>query len=202
MLECLELVFTDLLSGWNHTWEEKGLCQRPLETADGAVVYTPVQTGKRGKQEGPVSCPHHLCELTKRKRNPLPEQVCWAHHIQSHACCPSRFACVLSIRACLPGHFCHVRTLWDPVDGSPSGSSLHGILQAGTLEWVAVPSSRGSSWPMIGPVSLTSPALAGPLPLAPPGKQSSATSRKTNLLQRKPLSIAFCSVHWGSLGCL
>ena len=33
----------------------------------------------------------------------------------------------------------------DPMDCSPPGSSVHGMLQAGTLEWVAVPSSRGSS---------------------------------------------------------
>ena len=32
-------------------------------------------------------------------------------------------------------------------DCSPPGSSVHGILQARTLEWVAMPSSRGSSWP-------------------------------------------------------
>ena len=38
-------------------------------------------------------------------------------------------------------------TLCDPMDGSPSGSSVHGILQSRILEWVAVPSSRGSSWP-------------------------------------------------------
>ena len=38
-------------------------------------------------------------------------------------------------------------TLCDPVDCSPPGSSVHGILQARILEWVAVPSSRGSSWP-------------------------------------------------------
>ena len=30
---------------------------------------------------------------------------------------------------------------------SPSGSSVHGILQARILEWVAVPLSRGSFWP-------------------------------------------------------
>ena len=36
-------------------------------------------------------------------------------------------------------------TLCDPMDGSPPGSSVHGILQAGILEWVAVPSSGGSS---------------------------------------------------------
>ena len=33
----------------------------------------------------------------------------------------------------------------DPMDCSPLGSSVHGILQAGILEWVTVPSSTGSS---------------------------------------------------------
>ena len=37
--------------------------------------------------------------------------------------------------------------LCDPVDGSPPGSSIHGILQARILEWVAISFSRGSSWP-------------------------------------------------------
>ena len=36
-------------------------------------------------------------------------------------------------------------TLCDPVDCSPPGSSVHVILQARTLEWAAMPSSRGSS---------------------------------------------------------
>ena len=34
-------------------------------------------------------------------------------------------------------------TLCDPTDCSPPGSSVHGILQARILEWVAMPSSRG-----------------------------------------------------------
>ena len=38
-------------------------------------------------------------------------------------------------------------TLCNPMDCSPPGSSTHGILQARTLEWVAMPSSRGSSRP-------------------------------------------------------
>ena len=38
-------------------------------------------------------------------------------------------------------------TLWDPLDCSLPGSSLHGIVQARILEWVAISSSRGSSWP-------------------------------------------------------
>ena len=38
-------------------------------------------------------------------------------------------------------------TLWDPMDYSLPASSVHGILQARILEWVATPYSRGSSWP-------------------------------------------------------
>ena len=38
-------------------------------------------------------------------------------------------------------------TLGNPLDCSPPGSSVHGILQARTLEWVAMPSSRRSSRP-------------------------------------------------------
>ena len=38
-------------------------------------------------------------------------------------------------------------TDWDPMDCSLPGSSVHGILQARILEWVAMPSSRGSYWP-------------------------------------------------------
>ena len=37
-------------------------------------------------------------------------------------------------------------TLCDPMDCSPPGFSVHGILQARILEWVAMSSSRGSSW--------------------------------------------------------
>ena len=38
-------------------------------------------------------------------------------------------------------------TLCDPVDCSPPGFSVHGILQARVLEWVAIASSKGSSQP-------------------------------------------------------
>ena len=36
--------------------------------------------------------------------------------------------------------------LWDPINCSPPGSSIHGIFQARILEWVASSSSKGSSW--------------------------------------------------------
>ena len=38
----------------------------------------------------------------------------------------------------------------DPMDYNLPGSSVHGILQTRILEWVAVPFSRGSSWPRNG----------------------------------------------------
>ena len=38
-------------------------------------------------------------------------------------------------------------TLWNPMDCSLPGSSVHGISQARILEWVAISSSRGSSQP-------------------------------------------------------
>ena len=36
-------------------------------------------------------------------------------------------------------------TLCDPIDGSPPGSAVPGILQATTLEWVAIPSPMHES---------------------------------------------------------
>ena len=61
-------------------------------------------------------------------------------------------------------------TLWDPMDCSPPGS-VNGILQARTLEWVAMPSSRRSSQPR-DRVHLLHRLhwQAGSLPLVPPGK--------------------------------
>ena len=62
-------------------------------------------------------------------------------------------------------------TLCDPMDCGLPGSSIPGILRARILEWVAMPSSRGSSRPRIEPGSLMSPASGGGfLPLTPPGK--------------------------------
>ena len=53
------------------------------------------------------------------------------------------------------------------MDYSPLGSSVHGILQASILEWIAILFSRGSPEPGIE----ISPALqADSLPSKPPGK--------------------------------
>ena len=59
-----------------------------------------------------------------------------------------------------------------PMDCSPPGSSVHVILQARILKWVAMPSSGESSqlWDQTIVSSINLHWQAGSLPLAPPGK--------------------------------
>ena len=52
-------------------------------------------------------------------------------------------------------------TLCHPMDCSPPGCSVHGILQVRILEWVAIFSYRGSFQPRDQTTSLMCPALAG-----------------------------------------
>ena len=58
-------------------------------------------------------------------------------------------------------HFSHVQHFCDPMDGSPPASSVHGILQARLLEWVACPPPGDLPEPEIKPRSLSSPAFTG-----------------------------------------
>ena len=51
--------------------------------------------------------------------------------------------------------------LYDPLDCSPPGSSVQGILQVRILEWVVMLSSRSLPNPGIEPTSFLSPALPG-----------------------------------------
>ena len=60
-------------------------------------------------------------------------------------------------------------TLRDPRDCSPPGSSVHGILQARVLKWVAISSSRESSPPR-DRSWVSCIGRAGSLPLVLPGK--------------------------------
>ena len=64
-------------------------------------------------------------------------------------------------------------TLWDPIDCSLPGSSVHAILQARIKEWVAIPFSRGSSQARDQCQSLASPVLSdGFFTTELPGKTS------------------------------
>ena len=118
--------------------------------------------GNGGPEEGTVSArdAHALPELLRR--------VDWGpgtgpgiNSLSSHNRPCGRCACMLSCEVC--------PTPCDRMDCSPPGSSVHGIFQAGTLEWVTVPFSRGSS--RLRGLNHASPALAGGFFTSePPGK--------------------------------
>ena len=59
-------------------------------------------------------CSHEIKRCLLLGRKAMTKLLCYAKSLQS---CP---------------------TLCDPIDGSPPGSPVPGILQAGTLEWVAI----------------------------------------------------------------
>ena len=56
-------------------------------------------------------------------------------------------------------------TLCDPIDGSPPGSPIPGILQARTLEWVAISFSKAWKWK----VARSCPTLPNPMDCSLPG---------------------------------
>ena len=66
--------------------------------------------------------------------NPIPKSLATTTFLSQY------FALLKSLAQLCP-------TLCNPVDYSPPGSCIHGILQARILEWVAISFSRGSFWP-------------------------------------------------------
>ena len=80
-------------------------------------------------------------ELWDRGLCPGPLMVCFnKHFILSFILSLLLVCCCCLVAESSP-------TLFDPMDCSLPGSSVHGILQARILQWVAIPSSRGSSQP-------------------------------------------------------
>ena len=59
-------------------------------------------------------------------------------------------------------------SLCDPIDGSPPGSPVPGILQGRTLEWVAIPFSTAWKW-RVKVKSLSRVRLSDPMDCSPPG---------------------------------
>ena len=92
---------------------------------------------------------HYACEVSFYYKNAVCVCVC---------------VCVLVIQSCL--------TLCDSMDCSPPGSSVHRILQASILEWVAIPFS--GKLPDSG-TETGCPTFWGDfLPSRPPGKPQNA----------------------------
>ena len=75
--------------------------------------------------------PMALSSSARQENTNVPSQ---ADEVPPHSCMSAQ-----SLQSCL--------TLWNPMNCSPPGSSVHGILQARILEWAAIPSSKGSSQP-------------------------------------------------------
>ena len=146
-----------------------------------------------------------------QKRETENEMVGWHHWLNGHefeqnpedsegqrrlACCSPAAAAAKSLQSCL--------TLCDPVDGSPPGSSVPGILQARILEWVAISfsnmlQSMGSqrirhnlaTEPQQDTLARF-PALGGVLATRPSGK-----SPMSSFCSRTPAVQELCS-RWGS----
>ena len=119
----------------------------------------------------------------------------WVHISRKIICFETTMLC----------HFQSCLTLCDLMDCSLPGSSVHGILTAGILQWVAMPSCRGSSpsryWICISYVSCSGRWIF--LPLVPPGKPTTYLPYiKTNIIHFTNiycvLTIAsHCSRNWG-----
>ena len=87
-------------------------------------------------------------------------------------------------------------TLCNPMNCSPPGSSVPGILQARKLELVAMPSSGGSSQPRDW--TQVSPLQADSLPYEPPGKPKNTGVGSLSVLQGNFLNQ---ESNWGLPHC-
>ena len=79
----------------------------------------------------------------------------------------------------------------DTMDCSPPGSSVREILQARILEWVSMPSSRGSSQPRDQTLSLMSPASAVRF----------FNTSTTSLKPKRTVSLVVHPITWISPNC-
>ena len=91
---------------------------------------------------------------------------------------------VLVLQSCL--------TLYDPVNCSPSGSSVHGILQARILERVAIPSQGDLPDPGIetGSPTLQADSLPSELPESSAFVQCLSKRRKQKSMQISKKNVA------------
>ena len=96
-----------------------------LALYEGSGTHTYWDTG--GTKEGCLLS-FILAKVSAQRRAPSSVRACQGYRVFAH-----------ELQSC--------STLCDPIDCSPPGSSVHGILQARILEWVAMPSSRGFSLP-------------------------------------------------------
>ena len=111
----------------------------------------------------------HPGPITRVKSQHAPGQ-CWGLHCMGKICSATYHLkgihCKEKKVKALVAQLC--QTLCDPMDCSPPGLSVHAILQARKLEWVAIPFSRGTSRCRDG--IWHSALQVDPLPSESPGK--------------------------------
>ena len=82
-----------------------------------------------------------ILTVCRRKVSVLYKVPYFPPHIFSHNNLYTPAAAAKSLQSC--------PTLCDPIDGSPPGSSVHGIFQARVLEWGAIAFSRPIYWKIV-----------------------------------------------------
>ena len=98
-----------------------------------------------------------------------------------------------------PQLLCHV-PLCDPMDCSLPGSSVHRIFQARIMEWVAMPSSRGSSQPRDGTwVSCTEGRFFTTEPPGNPRGQATGSPNTGSCSGEAPRQVSERDTGWGQL---
>ena len=113
------------------------------------------------------TCKHHWCGLKKKKKTyppkpSTPKREVFLNWIAA--------AAAKSLQLCL--------TLCDPIDSSPPGPTVPGILQARTLEWVAISSSNAWKWKVKVKSPSRVPLLATPWTAAYQAPPSTEFSRQ------------------------
>ena len=110
------------------------LCLKPSQAHSQVIVFAPLSSRK----------PHPYILQTLRKYHLLTEAYpdCSIWNCKLPPTPP--FSNSLAAAAAKSLQSC--QTLCDPIDGSPPGSPIPGILQARTLEWVAISFSNAWKW--------------------------------------------------------
>ena len=143
-----------------------------LQTLEIPACWPTLQISGTEFQWLPVPC-NHMCKFLKRNLSPLlSPSVCIVHYTHTHRLSELEYrhihillalflwrilaniatltlnnevglfmpaaAAAKSLQSC--------PTLCDPIDGSPPGSTVPGILQARTLEWAAISFSNAWKW--------------------------------------------------------
>ena len=97
------------------------------------------------QSKAPTSLLSFLSDPWSPPQISYPSKTRFIFHLQGYQStasqCHLQLACLC---ACSVAQLCP--TFYDPMNCNPPGSSVHRILQPEILEWLSMPSSRGSSW--------------------------------------------------------